>query len=226
MASSSGIPAGAFTLRRAAWTVPEWPWIVLVSGAWIALAGHLFHGRRMGEWVVMVVAMMLPATLMTARVISLEGLWARRYRAPAIFLATYIAVWSLFGALALGAWSLVDGRVSAAHETVMVAAILVAASGWQLTGRHRRFLKRCHRTLPIRARGWPADRSCLHFGAYHAGQCIGACWLLMLAMVPAHLPAVMVAVAAVSTWERVARLPRRTACAAVLCALALVTLAL
>jgi predicted metal-binding membrane protein len=226
MAHSPGLSSGALRLRQAAWIVPEWPWLVLVSGSWVTLAGHAVHALGPGEWVVMVVAMMLPATVPVARAISLEGLWARRYRAPAIFLATYVAIWSLYGALVLGVWSLLEDRGGSEHATLAIGAILVAGAGWQFTKQHRRFLKRCHRRRPVGVRGRRADRACVRYGAYHARQCGGACWPLMLAMVPAHPPALMLGVGALSTWQRLARRPRRDVAAVTLVGLALLTLAL
>jgi predicted metal-binding membrane protein len=206
--------------------VPEWPWIAVASGAWvIALGGHALHGGVLGAWVVMVVAMMVPATLPLAHALSTESLWERRYRTPAIFLAAYVAVWSAFGALALGAWSLVADRVGAGHTAVAVVAILVAGAAWQLTPWQRRSLKRCHRRRPVGVRGRQADLMCARFGGYHARQCVGACWPLMLAMAPAHLPALMVALTALTSWERLARRPNRRACAATLVGLALLTIA-
>lgn len=219
MASVLDLSGGALPLRRAAWSVPEWPWIVLVTSAWALLATHEVHGRGLGSWVIMVVAMMLPATLPLARLISLQSLWNRRYRSAAIFLAAYVAVWTAFGAVALVAWSL-SGADGALEPATATAALLLVSAVWLLTDRHRLFLRRCHRLLPIRPRGWRADRSCLVFGAYHARQCVGTCWPLMLAMVPAHAPALMVGLAAVTSWERLARVPRRRACASALVVLA------
>ncbi|MGH2917804.1 MAG: DUF2182 domain-containing protein [Solirubrobacteraceae bacterium] len=226
MASAPAAGGLAGPLRRALWPVPEWPWLVLASCAWTALLGHAIHGGGLLAWVVMVVAMMLPATLPVARAISFGSLWDRRHRAPAIFLVTYVAIWSLFGALALGAWSLVDGRGGSQHATLVIAGLLLAGAGWQLTRQHRRLLKRCHRMRTLGSRGRAADLACARYGAYHARQCVGVCWPLMLAMVPAHRPALMIAVAGLSTWQRLARRPRRTACAAALAGLALLVLAL
>lgn len=226
MAASPGLSGTPTTLRRVAWSVPEWPWIALASGAWVALAGHAAHASRAAGWLLMVVAMMLPATLPIVRAISLDGLWSRRYRAPAIFLAVYVAVWSLFGAVALGAWAFASDRGGEGHAPLVIAAILVGGAGWQLTSRHRRCLKRCHRRRPIGVRGVAADRACAGYGAYHARQCVGTCWPLMLAMAPAHLPLLIVGLAALSTWQRVVVRPRRDVAVGVLLGLALLTVAL
>ena len=106
------------------------------------------------------------------------------------------------------------GTGHAIHGAVATAAILLVAANWQLFPHHRRYLKRCRRTLPLGARGQPADRACLRYGLYHVRQCAGACWPLMLAMIPGHSLALMVALTALTTWQRLARRPNRSACPA------------
>ncbi len=169
----------------------------------------------------MVVAMMLPATVPVLRAISFDSMWDRRYRSPALFLAAYLAVWLALGAIALGAWQIAGllGAGHALHGAAATGAILFVAANWQLSPAHRRSLKRCHRTLPLGARGAAADRACLRYGLYHARWCAGACWPLMLAMVPGHGLALMAALTALSSWQRLARRPRREACAGALVAL-------
>lgn len=222
-------------VRRRAWRRPEWPWVVVAVAAWAVLAAGggaaSLHAAGLGvgvaSWTLMVVAMMLPATIPVLRAVSFDSMWHRRYRSPALFLAAYLAVWVAFGAIALGAWRLAGllGAGHALHGAATTGAILMVAANWQLWPAHRRCLKRCHRTLALGARGRPADRACLRYGLYHARQCAGACWPLMLAMVPGHGLALMAALTALSSWQRLARRPRRSICAGVLVALAtLVTL--
>jgi predicted metal-binding membrane protein len=198
---------------------------VLVASAWMGLAAHAGHQHQLGVggWVAMVVAMMLPATLPVARAVSFRSMWRRRYRAPAIFLTTYVVIWAAFGTVALALWSIAGTQRPVGSGTA-AGALLLAGAAWHLTAQHNRFLKRCHRTLPLRSRGFAADRSCVRYGAYHGWQCLGTCWPLMLAMIPGHhQPALMIAVGALSTWERVARRPRRRVCAAILAVLAVPT---
>jgi predicted metal-binding membrane protein len=172
----------------------------------------------------MVLAMMLPATLPTVRAVSLRSMWDRRYQAPAIFLSAYILIWAAVGAIALAAWR-IAGFQHSVNPAAAAGVMLVVGAVWQLTPQHNRFLKRCHRTLPLGARGYAADRACVRYGAYHGRQCVGSCWPLMLVMIPGHyLPELMVTLAALSTWERLALRPRRRACAAGLAGLAALTL--
>jgi predicted metal-binding membrane protein len=185
--------------------------------------GHHSAAGGVGWSVVMALAMMVPATLPVARAVGFNSLWARRYRAPIVFGAAYVAVWAGFGAIAVAAWSLVDERL-AGHEVAAVALLL--AAGWQLSTPHLRCLKRCHRTRPLAVRGRAADRSCMRYGAVHGAWCVGLCWPLMLAMVPGHQLLLMLPLTALTSWERLARRPRRRVCAGALAALALLLAAL
>lgn len=220
--------------RRRACRWPEWPWVALVVGAWAALiagaggGGAMGHARGPGlaSWTLMVVAMMVPAAVPVLRAIGLDSMWHRRYRSPALFLTAYLAVWVAIGAAAVGAWQLAGllGGGHALHGAAATGALLFVAANWQLSPRHRRCLKRCHRALPLGARGRAADRACLRYGSYHARQCAGACWPLMLAMLPGHGLALMTALTALTSWQRIARRPRRSACAGVLVALGTVVM--
>ncbi len=215
------VPAAA---RRRMWLRPEWPWVVLVVAAWVALvagvAGHTLPAG-LAWWALMVVAMMVPATIPVLRRISFDSMWHRRYRSPLLFLAAFVAVWMAFGAVALGAWELATllGAGHAIHGAAATGAILLVAANWQLAPHHRRCLKRCHRTMPLGARGRAADRACLRYGVFHARQCAGACWPPMLAMVPGHGVALMAALTALTSWQHLARRPNRTLCAGALVAL-------
>ena len=218
--ASLAIPSVA---RGAVRRRPEWPWVVLAVAAWgLLVAGdggmgggmHHVSAPGLGWWTLMVVAMMVPATIPALRQISFGSMWDRRYRSPLLFLAAYVAVWVAVGAVALAAWWLVEqlGAGHAIHGTVATGALLFVAANWQLAPRQRRFLKRCHRALALGARGRSADRACLRYGLFHGRQCVGACWPLMLAMVPGHGIALMAALTALSSWQRLARRPNRELC--------------
>ena len=217
-------PARPSAVRRRAWRSPQWPWVALVGAAWIGLVVASAGAHSPGSWALMVVAMMVPATIPLLRAISFESMWHRRYRSPTLFLAAYLSVWLAVGVAALALWQLsaLAGGGHALHGAVLTGAILVVAANWQLAPTHRRCLKRSHRTLPLGSRGRAADRACLRYGAYHGRQCIGACWPLMLAMVPGHSLALMVALTAFSTWQRLDRRPSRPVSAGALLVLAAV----
>jgi predicted metal-binding membrane protein len=216
--------------RAGVWRRPEWPWVALVVAAWSAVlvgaGGGGAMARSLQWWALMVVAMMVPATIPVLRAISFASMWNRRYRAPLLFLAAYLTVWLALGALAIAALKLAAalGAGHALHGAAATGAILLLAANWQLAPQHRRCLKRCHRALAVGARGRAADRACLRYGLFHARQCAGACWPLMLAMIPGHGLALMVALTALSSWQRLARRPNRSLCAGALVALMAVVL--
>jgi predicted metal-binding membrane protein len=213
-------------LRRLTWLRPEWPWALLALGAWVVLALHSIarmdmgshaagaHGRHdlsvstLGGWMLMTVAMMVPAALPLLREISLASLWMRRYRSAALFLAGYLAVWGVFGTAALGAWAVVSAGTPSASAALVTGLLLLGAAAWGLSAAKRRSLKRCHRFVPLPPRGRAADEASLRFGLYHGRHCLAVCWPLMLSVVPGHTLVSMLGVTALVTWERLARLPR------------------
>ena len=244
MEAASALALRPGRLRELRWFHPEWPWLLLVAWAWMALVvahsgvlGDSIHsssaGASAGEplelsaaglasWSVMVVAMMVPATAPMLRRVSLSSLWIRRYRAAALALGAYLGIWLAFGLAVAVIWSpLRSGFVGSTEDAaVLTAVLLVVAAGWELSRWHRRFIKLGHRELPLAPRGAAADRSCLGFGAYHARQCLGSCWPVMLAMVPGHGVGLMLAATALVTWERLARVPPTRGTAGALLALA------
>ena len=236
MAPHAAVAGALHALRRRTWRRPEWPWVALAGAAWLALiagaalapagAGHGAHELGIGMWALMVVAMMLPGEILVLRAISFDSMWHRRLRSPLLFLAAYLGVWIAFGALALGAWQLAGslGAGHAIHSAAATGALLMIAANWQLAPLHRRQLTRCHRTPALAPHGRPADRGCVRYGLFHARQCVGVCWPLMLATIPGHGIALMLALTLLTTWERVARRPRRELLAGVLGALAVVVM--
>ncbi len=189
------------TVRRAAVALawrPEWPIAVVVAMAWVALAvlhaspsHHGSHGATpvigvaIGGWALMSVAMMVPVTLPAVRHVGLNSIRRRRRWAMAVYAASYVAVWVMFGVLALalvwalrstGAWS------TGLDDHQLVVGALVIATIWQLTKWKRRAVVACQRTVPLPPTGWRADYGCAHFGVRQAGRCVISCWPLMLLM--------------------------------------------
>jgi predicted metal-binding membrane protein len=132
-------------------------------------------------WIVMVTAMMVPATLPTIRHLALTSLWKRRPWTVALFLAGYLAVWTVFGIGAIG-FVAVLRRLADVGAPPIVAASLVAAAAWQLTPWKRQSLIARHLVAPPPPRGRKADRACVNAGIRHALWCVVGCWGVMLAM--------------------------------------------
>lgn len=217
-------------IGRASWRHPEWGAAGVAAAGWaLVLAAavgssaantHVHHtdagtGGQGGVaagwltgavgWPVMCVAMMVPAALPAVRHVALTGRWNRRQRGAAIFLASYLAVWSLFGLVALAAIDWVRGDLHAGN-TALLAAALVAAAAWQLTPSKRRSLRACHLIAPIPPSGLRADAACAAAGLGYGRRCVASCWALMLTMaVAGHASMLlMVLVTSIVVTERVA----------------------
>jgi predicted metal-binding membrane protein len=164
---------------------PEHAALLAAAAAWAAvLLLHAEGATAAGAaalplWTLMSTAMMVPATWPAVRHVGLNSLRWRRQRAIAEFLAAYVAVWVAFGLLALSALAVFDGWL--AGDVILAAALGVAAA-WQVLPYQRRFLRACHRTVPLPPRGWLAAAGCVRFGLRQGRACLGACWPLMLVM--------------------------------------------
>jgi predicted metal-binding membrane protein len=143
-----------------------------------------------GMWVVMMVAMMLPAA---APVVLLYAHTMRRriaLREPgvpaAIFLLGYLAVWVGFSAMA-GALQWVLHAAAAVSPVTMRATptlaggLLVGAGIYQWTPLKRACLRHCRSPLHFFSSEWREGfRGALIMGLRHGAFCVGCCSALML----------------------------------------------
>lgn len=164
----------------------------MVAWTYLVVAHLLGHGSTAdeawrfapGDWVMMVVAMMVPAMLPAIRLVGLDSLWNRRVRAPGIFVATNVLVWT---AVAAGTAVVIVTAEAATGASFVpdrrwITVALVAAAAWQFTPAKLRFLRRCHLRTPLAPRGWRADRAVIRYGLVHGRACVGSCLFLMAAM--------------------------------------------
>ncbi len=215
-------------LRQLLLRRPELGAGAVVAAAWVALlvfdahgqsampdmavpAGHVWSHVADGlpYWALMSIAMMGPAALAGVRHTGLNSLRWRRRRAMAEFATTYLAVWMAFGVVVLAA----DGLLGM-HGSAALAVVLTAAAMWQLSPLKRRWLRDCHRSVPLPPSGLAADRGALRFGLRNGRACLGSCWCLMCVMTVAPgAPGAhifwAVALAGFSTTERLLQRPGR-----------------
>jgi predicted metal-binding membrane protein len=158
--------------------------------------------RGLSGWFIMVLAMMLPLTVIPVRVAAFGSLWRRRNRVIGIFLAGYLSVWTVAGAVSLPLLARLRDTPATQLRWLIGAAFLLAAA-WQTTALKRRFAAACHMTRPLAPEGWLANRDCLRFGAEHGTYCVGNCGVLMVAAMlsPWHR-AMMVLSALLLLYER------------------------
>ena len=213
--------------------------LALVALAWLALiawgqspyARFLDHGRldevSLGltgksagvilvfvvGWTVMTVAMMLPTSLPLFNLF--QRLVERRPNATllvAILITGYLAIWSLFGFLALAG----DWAVHAAVEQfswldrnswLLGAGVLLTAGVYQFTPLKYVCLDKCRSPLSFITEHWHGTGEQIEafkLGVHHGLFCVGCCWSLMLLLFVVGMGNVgwMLALGAVMAVER------------------------
>jgi predicted metal-binding membrane protein len=140
-------------------------------------------------WVLMIAAMMLPATLGLLRAFTTMTRRrgdARRLllRVEAGFLVVWISVGFAFRALDIGVHSLVDATAFLRERPQLIgASALLLAGAFQFTPLKRRCLTACRSPASFLYSDWhgvyPAHDA-LRIGTAYGASCVGCCWALML----------------------------------------------
>jgi predicted metal-binding membrane protein len=170
---------------------------------WIAIPLFL------AAWLVMVGAMMLPASLPAMQSMAgLPGNSERPARALGSFLVGYVAVWSAFGLIAfLGdvvLHNVVDAIPWLAARPWLVAASVFAIAGiYQFSPTKRRWLEVCRQP----SRHLVAGDATIRVGFEHGLACLRNSWALMLVMFGAGVASLpwMILLTAVMLYEGVGR---------------------
>lgn len=190
-------------------------WLMLIAG--IAADSHAAHAGARGvwpaiagglpQWLLMTIAMMGPAALGGVRHTAINSFVWRRGRAMAEYSVGYLAIWTLFGIAVLAA----AAQLPAGARWAATALTLAAAAAWQLTPLKRRWLRDCHRSVPLPPRGWRAEAGAVRFGLRSGLACLGSCWCLMLVMAVAPGAHLLwtAALAVIVSAERMLARPRR-----------------
>ncbi|PKR50534.1 hypothetical protein COO20_20545 [Thalassospira marina] len=157
------------------------------------------------SWLLMLTAMMTPILAGPLHHVWVRSLARRRWRALAVFIAAYLAVWMVMApVLVLGVAAL---RMFADAISLPVSALaVVIALVWQAAPAKQYCLNHCHWLPRIGVFGWSADADCARFGLVNGLWCVGTCWALMLVPITAtemhvHL-ALMAGVAVIMVAER------------------------
>jgi predicted metal-binding membrane protein len=159
MTSTRPAAFGILTLAGASWLVAVRQMHGMDMGVATSLGSFTFF---LAVWVLMMAAMMLPGAVPAAiRHARARG----RARALPLFVASYLAVWTLVGVVVYPLYR--------PHGALAAGLIAVAAGAYELTPLKRRFRRRCRERL----------RSGLELGVYCAGSSIGL-MLMLLAVGP------------------------------------------
>jgi predicted metal-binding membrane protein len=171
-------------------------------------------------WILMIAAMMLPSAVPLLRLFA--GTSCQQSRPGFVlgaFLSGYLAVWALFGWLALGLDGVFHSIVEATpwldeHPRLIVAAVLALAGAFQFSALKDRCLTTCRHPaaylLTHYRRGIPAAWK---LGWSHGLFCLGCCWALMLVAFAAGMNDLrwMAAFTALMAYEKVGLRGKRVA---------------
>ncbi len=156
-----------------------------------ALASILFY---LPVWVIMMVAMMFPAAIpIIEHYDAIQR--SRSHRAAGqravqtwVFLAGYLAVWSLFGvgayllSLVLPALGMMAPGLRAAYP-VAAGLILIVAGLYQLSPMKRACLETCRSPRSVLLDGWrDGYTGSFRMGIEQGVYCLGCSWALMLVL--------------------------------------------
>jgi predicted metal-binding membrane protein len=140
-------------------------------------------------WAVMMVGMMLPSAAPMALVYAAVARKASRQGQPiadtAVFVAGYLAMWTLFSAGATGLqWALERAALLSpmmvSTSPLLGGALLVGAGVYQMTPFKDACLEHCRSPAFFISEQWrPGTRGAFTMGWVHGAYCLGCCWLLM-----------------------------------------------
>jgi predicted metal-binding membrane protein len=217
------ILARLLLLAAASWAILIWQSSVMKSmdmGLTMGMGATLF----LAIWVVMMIAMMFPATatmnLVFARVQRERHSDRGASVSPWIFVGAYLFIWTLFGVLAyLGALA-ASGLAQQIPWIMLNAArigggLLVLAGLYQFTPLKRVCLAKCCTPLDFILGGWrDGSTGAFRMGLSHGIYCLGSNWLLFVLLFPvgimniaamAVLTVVICAEKMLPRWQRIAQ---------------------
>jgi predicted metal-binding membrane protein len=170
-------------------------------------------------WLIMAAAMMLPASLpliqLFAKVMREQNVrhWQRLVL---LFVAAYLAVWSLFALVTFigdfGLHRIVESQPwLSQHSSWFAGVALLVAGGFQFSGLKEQCLRVCRHPFGFLTQYYGRGaKATWDLGVRHGLYCLGCCWALMLVMFAvgvAHLTGMLIltavmAIEKTSTWGR------------------------
>jgi predicted metal-binding membrane protein len=153
-AATAAALMGTLGLAAACWVVAVWQMTGMDMGVATRLGSPGFFAA---VWVAMMAAMMLPG----AAPAVLRRTHASGVRAVPLFVASYLAMWTLAGVAVFAAYR--------PHGTSAAGAVVIAAAVYEVTPLKRRFRRRCRE----------ATGSGLKFGLCCAGSSAGLMAMLV-----------------------------------------------
>ncbi|GAC1443474.1 MAG: DUF2182 domain-containing protein [Chloroflexota bacterium] len=148
----------------------------------------------LGVWVAMMMAMMFPAAapmiLMFAQIQAAKRREGRVAVPVWLFTATYLALWTAVGIVALlaatGAQQLGDHTTWLADSGRRLSGLLLVGAGiYQFTPLKHACLAKCRSPLAFLMTSWHDGRAgAVRMGLTHGLYCLGCCWLFFAILFP------------------------------------------
>jgi predicted metal-binding membrane protein len=145
-------------------------------------------------WVAMMVAMMFPTAapmiLTFAYVQQQKQRSGKPYVPTWVFVSSYLAVWTTFGALAyaaaLGATELADNSMWVMDNAARIGGgVLILAGLYQLSPLKHICLSKCRAPMAFVLTSWRNGYGgALRMGLEHGLYCLGCCWLFFVIVFP------------------------------------------
>lgn len=174
--------------------------LLLAAAAWAVMAGQRADMGPMsagpvvflGTWVTMMVAMMFPAA--APMVLTFAKVQAGRQQRGQLFVPTwvfvggYLAVWTGFGVLALGANIGLEAAGIMLMGGTLGGVLLIGAGLYQLSPLKHACLSKCRTPLAFILGSWREGYAgAFRMGVEHGLYCLGCCWLLFFILFPLGL---------------------------------------
>src|SRR5262245_15106022 len=193
-------------LAAAAWADLVWHSHTTTEMTMTHAVGHARH--FVADWLVMMVAMMLPTALpmiLTFHRVQAANRQPRdAFVSTWVFVAAYSLVWAFSGlAASFGMQVAKAAAVRLAVPPTTAAqvggAIIVVAGIYQLTPLKDVCLSKCREPLDFIVTSWrDGATSALEMGLLHGAYCLGCCWFLLVILFPLGIMMDVVAMAAVT----------------------------
>jgi predicted metal-binding membrane protein len=149
-------------------------------------------GWYLGIWVTMMAAMMLPSAapmvMLFAKVAGDRARRRRKFVPTWVFVAGYLAVWTVYGLAAYGVFRLIKsvdhGFLDWGRSGPYVVGGAVALAGlYELSPLKAVCLKHCRSPLHFLLGGWREGwPGAFRMGLEHGAFCLGCCWGLMIVL--------------------------------------------
>lgn len=135
-------------------------------------------GPLVGDWALMLLAMMTPTLIHPLVHVRMSSFTSRHARATTLFIGGYMGMWMLSGIVFLSI--MLTARAIWPDSYTPAVLVGTVALLWQASPVKQRALNRCHKHMPLHAFGKKADADVLLFGLVHGSWCLCSCWALML----------------------------------------------